>query len=515
MFTSSSGFVRLPDDKATAQKLDYNPLVNNLRKALATGKTREYKWRIEQLTKLEKICVDHCDEIVAALKTDLRRPDCESLVGEVAVCLEEIRFALHNLKKWMAPESVPHPAQLQPGRSLILRQPKGVVLIISPWNFPMYLAIGPLAAAISAGCCAVLKPSELTPACSALIQRLVETYLDTSCYAVVQGAIAESTALLEVRFDHIFYTGNASVARVILTAAAKYLTPCTLELGGKSPAIVDDAVDLEVACRRILAGKCMNAGQICIAPDFVLCSQRILPKLVAQLKVTLKEMYGENPKESASFGRIVNARHWDRVAGLIRESGGEVEAGGLDKADRDQLYIPPTIISNADPTQKIMQEEIFGPVLPIVVSADIESSIQFVNNMEKPLALYVFTSNQNVAHTVVARTNAGGSCINDTVMHIANPHLPFGGTGLSGMGSYHGKHGFEELSHKRSVMYRSTWLDPKIRYAPYTPKVMNLFRRVLVDRLVSPNTAFALKVSFGGLVLVAVLMLFARLTISR
>jgi len=511
MFTASSGFARLRESTPhdTTQQHDFNALVNNIRQTFSSGKTLPYEWRIAQLGRLEKMLMEGCDEIIAAVKKDLGRPDSESLVGEVGVSLDEVRFAMQNLKKWMAPEHVSQPPQLQPGKSVILRQPKGVVLIISPWNFPIYLALAPLVAAISAGCCSVIKPSEMTPTCSAVLQRLIESYLDLSCIAVVQGGVTESTALLELRFDHIFYTGNSSVARVVLTAAAKHLTPCTLELGGKSPVIIDDSVNLKVACRRIIAGKCMNAGQVCVAPDFVLCSKSMQPRLVAQLKETLNEMYGTDTKASGSLGRIVNSRHWERVAALIRDSGGNVEVGGLDQADKQQLFVPPTIITDVDRSSKIMQEEIFGPVLPIVTTSSVDESIGVVNSIEKPLALYVFSSNSQVVEHVLANTNAGGSCVNDTVFQIVNPNLPFGGVGLSGMGAYHGKHGFEEFSHRRSVMYRSTWVDPSLRYAPYTEKKMALFRRVLVGPFFAPTTVMALKATSGAAA-IAVLLLVLR-----
>jgi aldehyde dehydrogenase (NAD+) len=356
-----------------------------------------------------------------------------------------------------------------------VREPLGVVLVIAPWNYPVQLLLSPLIGAIAAGNCAVLKPSEVTPTVSRLLATLVPRYLDPACVALVEGGVDETTALLRERFDHVFYTGNGAVAKVVMRAAAEHLTPVTLELGGKSPCIVDRNVDLEIAARRIVWGKFLNAGQTCIAPDYVLVHESRESELLDAMKRTLRAFYGDDPKKSPDYGRVVNERHHRRLAVLLKD--GEVVAGG--EADEATRFIAPTILRNVAPDAPIMQVEIFGPILPVLRVASIDEAVAFVNARPKPLALYVFTRDAQVEEDVIARTTSGGACVNAPLWHIANPELPFGGVGPSGMGSYHGRDSFETFSHRKSVVTKSTRVDPKMAYPPYSKLKTAILKRLM------------------------------------
>jgi aldehyde dehydrogenase (NAD+) len=356
-----------------------------------------------------------------------------------------------------------------------VREPLGVVLVISPWNYPVQLLLSPLVGAIAAGNCAVLKPSEVTPNVSDVIGRLVPKYLDPDAITVVQGGVDETTAVLRERFDHILYTGNGAVARHVMEAAAKHLTPITLELGGKSPCIVDKDVDLMVAARRIAWGKFLNAGQTCVAPDYVLVHESRERDLIDALKKAVHEFYGDDPKRTPDYGRIVNERHHRRLAVLLKD--GEVALGGqADEADR---YIAPTILRNVPTNAPVMADEIFGPILPVLTVRSIDEAVTFVNARPKPLALYVFTKDPKVGEDVLARTSSGGACVNATIWHLANPNLPFGGVGPSGMGAYHGRDSFETFSHRKAVVTKSTRIDPKLAYPPYTRLKTEILKRLL------------------------------------
>ncbi len=347
-----------------------------------------------------------------------------------------------------------------------------------------------LVAALSAGNCALVKPSEVAPASAAIIEKIIKEYLDGDCVKVVQGAVPEVTALLRLHWDHIIYTGNGAVARVVMRAASKHLTPCTLELGGKSPVYVDKSAKLSVAVKRLLAGKSMNNGQTCIAPDHVFVHEAVQEAFLNELLSTLRAFYGEDPRKSASYGRIVNHRHWDRVARLMKPEShkGQVLCGGLDKSVREDKYIAPTVILNPSLDSPLMSEEIFGFVLPVITVKGVEQVIERVASGEHPLALYVFSEDQAVTDKVVQGTTSGGVCVNDTLYHIVNPYLPFGGIGSSGMGAYHGKHGFVEMSHKKAVMYRSTFIDAAFRYPPYSEKTANALKGFAAKEPMDPNT---------------------------
>jgi len=450
-------------------------VVQRLRASFDAGTTRPLAWRRHQLAQLAKLMDDHAADFLAALKADLGKPELEARVTDVSIVRNDARFALKNLAAWTRPQKVRTPLEQQPARARIVREPLGVVLVISPWNYPVQLLLSPLVGAIAAGNCAVLKPSEVTPHVSEQIGRLVPEYLDPDCIAVVQGGVDETSTLLRERFDHILYTGNGNVARVVMEAAARHLTPVTLELGGKSPCIVDANVDLEVAARRIAWGKFLNAGQTCVAPDYVLVHESREEDLLAALKDALREFYGDDPKQTPDYGRIVNERHHRRLAVLLKD--GEVVVGGqVDESDR---YVAPTILRKVSPDAPVMADEIFGPILPVLTVRSIDEAVRFVNARPKPLALYVFTSDPKVGEDVLARTSSGGACVNATIWHLANPNLPFGGVGPSGMGAYHGRDSFETFSHRKSVVTKSTRVDPKLAYPPYTRLKTQLLKRLL------------------------------------
>ena len=435
-----------------------------LRETFRSGKTRPAAWRKEQLRAIERLLKENTERFEEALREDLGKPAFEAYTTDLGFPLGEAALALKNLDSWMKPQRAALPAIQKPGKAWTQFDPLGVVLIIAPWNYPVQLTFNPLVAAIAAGNCAVVKPSEMTPATSTLIAELIPKYLDNDCIAVVEGAVEETTLLLEQQFDHIFYTGNGRVGRVVMAAAAKHLTPVTLELGGKSPCVVMPDADLDVAAHRIAWGKWTNAGQTCTAPDYVLVHSEVEQELVEKLQETLKEFYGEDPKSSDSYGRIVGERHVDRLASALQDDVEVITGGQIDRAQR---YVAPTIV-RAKPTAKVMEDEIFGPILPIIPVAGEQEAIDFINEREKPLALYVFTSDDTVARKVLGETSSGGACVNATLWHVANPNLPFGGVGPSGMGSYHGRWGFECFSHRKAVVQKPTRMDPKVAYPPYT-----------------------------------------------
>jgi aldehyde dehydrogenase (NAD+) len=382
---------------------------------------------------------------------------------------------IKNLKKWNKPERVGTPLVAMPGKSRLIPEPVGVVLVIAPWNYPIHLLLVPVAGAIAAGNAVVMKPSEVTTNTSALLASLVPKYLDTSAIALVEGGVPETTDLLEQHFDHIFYTGNGTVGRIVMAAAVKNLTPVTLELGGKSPVIIDASANLRVAARRIAWGKWLNAGQTCIAPDYVMVNSSVRDGFIDELGKAITEFFGDDPKESDSYGRIVSPNHFARVSGLM--NGGTAVIGG--ETDAASRYIAPTVLLDVHPDAQIMKEEIFGPLLPIVEVASTDEAIAHINSNPHPLALYVFTGDKRVAADVISRTTAGGVTVNGTIMHFSNPNLPFGGIGESGMGGYHGKAGVRLFQHMKPVLTRGTKMDLSIAYPPYTDRKAKIFRKVL------------------------------------
>jgi aldehyde dehydrogenase (NAD+) len=450
-------------------------VVQRLRSTFDTGATRPIEWRQQQLQRLTALARENRDRLVDALHDDFGKPPMEALLTDVAIIAAEATAARKQLKRWTKPERVATPAQQQPGRAKLVREPLGVVLIIAPWNYPVQLLLSPLVGAIAAGNCAVLKPSELTPNTSAALADLVPRYLDPDAVAIVEGAVAETEALLAERFDHVFYTGGGRVGRVVMEAAARHLTPVTLELGGKSPCIVDETANLEVAARRIAWGKFLNAGQTCVAPDYVLVHESREDELVEKLGAAIREFYGDEPKESADYARIVSPAHHERLVLLLKD--GEAAVGG--GSDAEQRYIAPTVLRRVSPDSSVMREEIFGPILPVLPVADLDEAIRFASAREKPLALYLFSEDADAAERVTRETSSGSVCINHVVWQIANPNLPFGGVGPSGTGAYHGRHSFETFSHRKPVVTKPTRFDPKFAYPPFGRLKTALMKRLL------------------------------------
>ena len=450
-------------------------MVDKLRSSFDSGRTRPMQWRVAQLEALKRMMTEHEADILDALAADLGKPHLEGYAAEIGYSKGAIDHTLKHLRQWMDWDKVATPMVAQPGTSRIYKEPLGVVLIIAPWNYPFGLVISPLMGAIAAGNCALVKPSEVTAETSAVLASLLPEYLDASCIAVLEGGVPETTALLEQRFDHIFYTGNGTVGRIVMAAAAKHLTPVTLELGGKSPCIVDRNSNLDVAARRIAWGKWYNNGQTCVAPDYILAHHVVHDRLIDKLCATVREFWGDDPQRSKDYGRIVNQRHHRRLMALM--DNGRIALGG--NGDESDRYIAPTILRDVSPDSAIMQDEIFGPVLPVLEVGDIDEAIRFVNARPKPLALYVFSESKTAQQQVIARTSSGGACINHTWMHLAVHDLPFGGVGESGMGGYHGKASFDTFSHHKSVLNKPTMLDPSIMYPPYTG-----FKEAILKRLV-------------------------------
>eukprot|EP00514_Thraustochytrium_sp_LLF1b_P011247 CAMPEP_0184548718 /NCGR_PEP_ID=MMETSP0199_2-20130426/6369_1 /TAXON_ID=1112570 /ORGANISM="Thraustochytrium sp., Strain LLF1b" /LENGTH=494 /DNA_ID=CAMNT_0026943353 /DNA_START=65 /DNA_END=1549 /DNA_ORIENTATION=+ len=440
--------------------------VDELRATFYSGKTRSLKWRRQQLTQVQLMMEENHEQFAEALKKDLGGPDIRA-VFEFAGH-QQAQIALDNLSSWTAERKRPHTELL--GRSYIRPEPKGVVLIIAPFNFPFTLALDPLVASIAAGNCAIIKPSEMAPACAQLMETLVHKYLDTDCVRVIQGAIPETTRLLECKFDHIMYTGNGTVARIVMKAAAKNLTPVTLELGGKSPVIVDETANLDIAARRILLTKELNNGQICVAADYVLAHDSVKDELIATLTKLAKDSWGADAKGNKDYGKIINERHANRIQGLVSSTTGKVILPCDQETDTSDCFVPPTIIDGPSLDDEVMKEEIFGPVLPIRTFTTLKEAVEEVNNVcREPLALYVFSSSKKNIEYVLSHTQSGGVSINSVLEQVSNPNLPFGGFGESGMGSYHGKDGFEEFSHKRSVFVKDTLVnkDGAVPRAPY------------------------------------------------
>ena len=453
-------------------------IVQQLRDGFHSGVVRDIESRRVQLRSLRAMFVEQEDRLIDALVADVGKPRIEAYTTEIAFPINEIDHTLKHLDAWNKPTKIKVPITFKPGSATLRPEPLGTVCIIAPWNYPVQLLFAPLVPALAAGNTAVLKPSEVTPSVSALIEELVPRYFNASTVAVVTGAVDETTALLEQRFDHIFYTGNGKVGRVVMRAAAEHLTPVTLELGGKSPAIVAADANLEVAAKRIAWAKFLNAGQTCVAPDYVLVEESVEDQLVTALADAVTTFYGADPRQSDDYARIVNERHHERLMKLL-------DAGGYDATviggtgDRGSRYIAPTVLAGVKPDAAVMDDEIFGPILPVLTVGDIDEAIRFVNDREKPLALYAFSSDEDTLEHVVANTSAGGVTLNHAVLHLAVPDLPFGGVGESGMGSYHGKSGFDTFSHAKAVLDKPTRPDPALMYPPYTSMKQKILRKFL------------------------------------
>jgi aldehyde dehydrogenase (NAD+) len=453
-------------------------LVERLRATYATGRTRPVAWREAQLRAILAMLRDREDDILGALAADSGKPAIEGWISDSAAIAREVTYVHDHLERWMRPERASLPAVLMPGRARIVREPLGVVLVIAPWNYPVALLLRPFASAIAAGNAVVGKPSEVTPATSATLARIVPEFLDTDAIAVVEGAVPETTALLEQRFDHVLYTGNGRVGRVVMEAAAKHLTPVTLELGGKSPTIVAADADLAQAARQVAFGKFFNAGQTCIAPDYILVEEPVHDAFLDELTRTVRGFYGDDPKTSPDYGRIVNQQHHRRLSALLDAGGFDrvVMGGERDEADR---YLAPTVLDGVSPDSEVMADEIFGPILPVLSVGSVDEAIAFVNVRPKPLALYLFTRSEATERRVVARTSSGAVDVNVVAQHWGAPQLPFGGVGASGMGAYHGRHGFETFSHRKPVLAKDPRMDPRLLQPPYTARRQKLLRSLV------------------------------------
>ncbi|NXS31396.1 AL3A2 dehydrogenase, partial [Pomatostomus ruficeps] len=447
-------------------------IVGRARAAFNSGRSRPLEFRIQQLKALERMVQEKEKEILAALRADLNKNGPNAYSHEILGVLRELVLAMEKLPSWAAPQTVKKDLMTLRDKAYINYEPLGVVLVIGAWNYPFLLVMQPLIGAITAGNAVVVKPSEVSEKTAQLVAELLPQYLDKDLYTVVTGGVPETTELLTQRFDHILYTGNSAVGRIVMTAAAKHLTPVTLELGGKSPCYIDRDCDLAVACRRITWGKYMNCGQTCIAPDYILCHPSIQSKVVENIKATLKEFYGVDVKSSPDYGRIVNKRHFKRILDLLE--GQKIALGG--ETDEDSCFIAPTILTDVSPESKVMEEEIFGPVLPIVTVKSVDEAIEFINRREKPLALYVFSNNKQLIKRMIAETSSGGMTANDVLMHAVVPDLPFGGVGHSGMGAYHGKYTFETFSHRRACLVKDLKMEVlnKLRYPPGSMEMMHL-----------------------------------------
>jgi len=442
-----------------------------------SGATRPLAFRRKQLQRLRGAIHRSEAKIFEALHRDLAKSSYEAYLSEVGFVLDEIRFTLPCLSRWMKSRRVRTPLFGFPGASRRIPEPYGQVLIIAPWNYPFQLAISPLIGAVAAGNCCVVKPSELSPRTSAVLAGIVRDTFPPEYVTVVEGGPEASIALLETRFDKIFFTGSTSIGRKVMTAAARHLTPVTLELGGKSPCIVAEDADLALASRRIVSGKFMNTGQTCIAPDFLLVHKAIKEPLLANILSDIKSFFGDTPRLSPDYGRIISRQHFDRLAGLMDGCRGTIITGG--DRDRETRYMAPTVLDNVEWDDPIMEEEIFGPLLPVMTFDRIASIQKEISQRPKPLALYLFTKNRKTEHQLVTNLSFGGGCINDTLLHIATPYLPFGGVGDSGTGQYHGKASFDTFSHTKSVMKRYFLPEPPVRYPPYGKRSSRLLRWLL------------------------------------
>ncbi|MCP4121418.1 MAG: aldehyde dehydrogenase [Bacteroidetes bacterium] len=446
---------------------DVNKILAAQRTFYRSGKTREVSFRIKALKQLKKTVKKLEAEIYEALAKDLHKPTFETYTSEIGMIYEDINLMISHLKSWATPKLSRTGFANFPARSYTYAEPFGTTLIIGAWNYPLQLTLVPLIGAVAAGNCSIVKPSELALQSSAIVTRIIRESFEEAHVTSIEGDVEISRALLAEKFDFIFFTGSTNVGKIVYRAAAEHLTPVVLELGGKSPCIVDRTADIELAAKRIAWGKFFNAGQSCVAPDYVLADASIKDKLVVALKKYIAEFFGENPQQSQDLSRIISDRHFNRLTDML--SGAEILSGG--RFETEFRYIEPTIVEVDDFDHQLMQEEIFGPILPILSVDSLDEAIEAVDHHPNPLALYIFSSNYRNQQKVLNSINFGGGCVNDTVAHVANNHIPFGGIGTSGIGRYHGKASFETFSHFKSVMHKAAWPDVPLRYPPYKGKL--------------------------------------------
>lgn len=458
-------------------QIDINNILEEHKEFFHTGSTKTLQFRLEQLRKLKDGIQRYEKRIIKALYKDLGKSEFEAYVTEVGFLLDSINNTMKNLKKWMKPEKVKTPFTLWPAKSFIMKEPYGTVLIIGPYNYPFQLLIEPLIGVIATGNCAVLKPSENTPHITSVVNELISELFDKSYVRVIEGEKETTSTLIHAPFDYIFFTGSVQVGKIVMEAAAKNLVPVTLELGGKSPAIVDKTANIDLAAKRIIWGKLLNTGQTCIAPDYMMVHSGVKEELISKMKETIVNYYGENSMQSKDYGRIVNERQFDRLASIIEQDKENVIFGGT--SVKEDLYIEPTLLEAKSWSDAAMQDEIFGPILPILEYNQLEEAIQTINKRPKPLALYLFTEDKQCEEEVLSRLSFGGGCINDTIFHSANSHLPFGGVGNAGIGAYHGKYSFDLFSHHKSIVKKSTKMDVSFVMPPYSDKKMDFIRKFL------------------------------------
>lgn len=450
--------------------------LEKMRQYFNSGETKPYSFRKEQLKKLKSSILNHEEDLYNALYADLKKSKEETWVTETGMVIAELNAAIKDLRNWMEPERVSTNLLNLPSGSRVMKEPLGVVLIIGPWNYPFQLLINPLIGALAAGNCVVLKPSEFAPATDAVMKKIIEDVFPPEYILYVQGEgqTVIPAMMNNFSFGHVFYTGSTAVGKIIYKMAAERLVPVTLELGGKSPCVVENDANLKVAARRIAVAKFSNAGQMCVAPDYVLVHASVKDKLLSELKAALPKFFSEKPEESYNYGKIINEKQFNRIASYL--SNGSIEFGG--RTDKEKLFIEPTILTNISFDAPVMNEEIFGPVLPVISFETMEEAKAIIDRHPNPLSLYIYTSSSRKEEEWLQSIPAGGACVNNSSWHLTNHHLPFGGRGFSGMGCYHGKYSFETFSHKKAVMKTPTWFDPAIKYPPFKGK-LKLFKWVI------------------------------------
>lgn len=459
--------------EVTSQEVE--DLLSKHNEFFSTQKTKDIEFRIDSLRKLKEAIIKYEDQILQALHLDLRKNKVESYATEVGFVYNSIEEAIKNLKKWSKPKKVKTPIFLLPSKSYIINEPYGTVLIIGPYNYPFQLVIEPLVGVMAAGNCAVIKPSEVSPNVAKVIVKMISETFDRRYISAVEGGVETNTALINAKFDYIFFTGSTTVGKIVMQAAAKNLIPVTLELGGKSPVIVDKNVNVKSTATKIIWGKTVNVGQTCVAPDYIIVHEDVKDKLIKAMKETIREFYGDTVKESESFGRIINEKHFNRLKNILEKDKEHIIYGGeYDEVDK---FIEPTIIEVSDWNAACMSEEIFGPILPIMTYRKLNEAINNINKQPKPLALYLFTNNKRVEKTVLSHISSGGVSINDTIIHLANSNLPFGGVGNAGMGAYHGEESFRTFSHRKSVLKKSSKFSTNLMYPPYGEKQLTVIKR--------------------------------------
>ncbi|WKA53698.1 aldehyde dehydrogenase [Planococcus shixiaomingii] len=449
--------------------VDVEQMIEEQHDYFYTGATKSADFRIKQLDRLREVISAHQEGVMDALKQDLGKGEFEAYATEIGFVLDSITSMTKNIKEWMEPEKVKTPIHLQPAKSFIVREPYGSVLIIGPFNYPFQLVMEPLIGAIIGGNCAVVKPSEATPNVAAVIRSIIEEAFPPYYVRVVEGEKEEVTALIHASFDYIFFTGSVNVGKVIMKAAAEKLTPITLELGGKSPVIVDQTANVDLAAKRIAWGKLMNTGQTCVAPDYICVHESVKDEFMKKLQTAIVSFYGQDAQKSPDYGRIVNERHFDRLVDVIRKENEQIVYGGT--LDRENLYIEPVILEDIDWNSPSMEDELFGPILPVMTYTDLPLLLSQIRKLPKPLSAYLFSENERAIQFFLDKLPFGGGCINDTVSHVASSYLPFGGIGSSGVNSYHGKASFETFTHGKSILKRSTKFSTDLLYPPYKRKV--------------------------------------------